>query len=161
MSQAPLPDDVRAALQRGNLIEAVKLLRCAGVSSLAQAKAMLEAEARRMKAEPGPAGRLPTAGVSPAPPGGLPAAAAAALRQGRKIDAIRIVREQHGLGLKEARDLVESHARLLPPTAEGLSPGDGLSPGEVPRTGSRVTWLLVAATIVAGLLYHFLLRSPG
>lgn len=30
------------------------------------------------------------------------------LRQGRKIEAIKVVREETGLGLKEAKDLVES-----------------------------------------------------
>ncbi|WP_284619202.1 ribosomal protein L7/L12 [Aquabacterium humicola] len=161
MSQAPLPDDVRAALQRGSLIEAIKLLRRAGVTNLAQAKAMLEAEARRMGSGAGTAARTPGRPTVATSPGGLPAAALAALRQGRKIEAIRIVREHHGLGLKEAKDFVESHERSMPITADSLSPGDGLSPGEVPRTGNRITWLLVAAVIGAGLLYHFLLRSPG
>ena len=35
----------------------------------------------------------------------------AALAGGRKIDAIKLVRERTGLGLKEAKDLVESEAR--------------------------------------------------
>lgn len=30
------------------------------------------------------------------------------LKQGRKIEAIKVVREETGLGLKEAKDLVES-----------------------------------------------------
>jgi len=30
------------------------------------------------------------------------------LRQGRKIEAIKVVREETGLGLREAKDLVES-----------------------------------------------------
>ena len=33
----------------------------------------------------------------------------AALAQGEKIEAIRLVREKTGLGLKEAKDLVERH----------------------------------------------------
>jgi ribosomal protein L7/L12 len=37
--------------------------------------------------------------------------ARAALRDGRKIEAIKIVRETTGLGLKEAKDLVESWER--------------------------------------------------
>jgi len=162
-SAAHLPDDVRDALQRGSLIEAIKLLRRAGVSNLKEAKAVLEAEARRINAGRG-AGALPAAGGPahpPLPPGALPPAATDALRRGNKIEAIRLVREHHGIGLKEAKDLVEQQAQLIVPTVEGLSPRNGLSPGEVPRTGSRITWLLVAAAIVAGLVYHFVLRDPG
>jgi hypothetical protein len=39
----------------------------------------------------------------------LPSAALAALQQGRKIEAIKIVREREGLGLKDAKDRVERY----------------------------------------------------
>lgn len=39
----------------------------------------------------------------------LPEAAIAALRDGSVIEAIKIVREQTGLGLKEAKDAVDAH----------------------------------------------------
>ena len=161
-----LPDEVRAALQRGNLFDAIKLLRQAGVSNLKEAKAVLEAEARRINAGKRPGG--PTAGLTagptarpssgphpPAVPGSFPPAAADALRRGNKIEAIRLVREHHGIGLKEAKDLVEQQAQLIVPTVDSLAPRDGLSPGEVPRSSGRITWMLVAAAIVAGLVYHF------
>ena len=38
----------------------------------------------------------------------LPETAAAALRAGRTVDAIRLVREAKGIGLKEAKDLVDA-----------------------------------------------------
>jgi ribosomal protein L7/L12 len=164
-SPPELPDEVRAALQRGNLFDAIKLLRQAGVSNLKEAKAVLEAEARRINA-----GRAPGAKPAaqrfqkphpPAAPGGFPPAAADALRRGNKIEAIRLVREHNGLGLKEAKDLVERHEQLIVPTAESLAPRNGLSPGEVPRSSGRITWLLVAAAIAAGVVYHFVLRAPG
>ena len=162
-----LPDEVREALQRGNLFDAIKLLRRAGVSNLKEAKAVLEAEARRLNAGRGRAPGTTASPSSPAAPDGaamrgvFPPAAADALRRGHKIEAIRLVREHLGIGLKEAKDLVDQHEQLMVPTVEGLSPRNGLSPGEVPRTSGRITWLLVAAAIVAGLVYHFLLRDPG
>ena len=159
-----LPDEVRDALQRGNLFDAIKLLRQAGVSNLKEAKAVLEAEARRINAGKGRVAGPPPPGAPSAGPalrGVFPPAAADALRRGHKIEAIRLVREQLGIGLKEAKDLVEQHEQLIVPTVEGLSPRDGLSPGEVPRTSGRITWLLVAAAIAAGLVYHFVLRDPG
>jgi hypothetical protein len=44
----------------------------------------------------------------------IPPQAVAALNAGRKIDAIRIVRETQGIGLKEARELVDSYTALHP-----------------------------------------------
>ena len=43
--------------------------------------------------------------------GTIPAAALEAIDAGRLIEAIKIVREATGLGLKEAKDVVEAHAR--------------------------------------------------
>ena len=162
-----LPHDVREALRRGNLFDAIKLLRQAGVSNLKEAKAVLEAEARRINAgrgrDPGmTASPSSTAGpAGPAMRGVFPPAAADALRRGHKIEAIRLVREHLGIGLKEAKDLVEQHEQLMVPTVEGLSPRNGLSPGEVPRSSGRVTWVLVVVAIAVGVVYHFMLRKPG
>lgn len=44
----------------------------------------------------------------------IPPQAVAALNAGRVIDAIRIVRETQGLGLKEAKALVDSYLALHP-----------------------------------------------
>ena len=157
-----LPANVREALQRGKLFDAIKLLRQAGVSNLKEAKAVLEAEARRINAGTRPGADARAAKPHPQPaPGGFPPAAADALRRGHKIEAIRIVREHHGIGLKEAKDLVEQHEQLIVPTVDSLAPRNGLSPGEVPRSSGRITWLLVAAAVVAGVVYHFALGGPG
>lgn len=44
----------------------------------------------------------------------IPPQAVAALNAGRRIDAIRIVRETQEIGLKEARELVDSYVALHP-----------------------------------------------
>jgi ribosomal protein L7/L12 len=44
----------------------------------------------------------------------LPAAAAAAIARGSKIEAIRLVREGTGLGLYEAKQLVEKYIAASP-----------------------------------------------
>lgn len=41
----------------------------------------------------------------------LPDEVMAALRRGHKIEAIRLLRESYGIGLKQAKELVESVAR--------------------------------------------------
>ena len=159
----PLPEDVLNALQRGSLFDAIKLLRQSGVANLAEAKALLEAEARRINARKSSSadGAAPPPSFSHRAPGAWPPAATEALRRGHKIEAIRLVREHTGLGLKEAKDAVEAYAQSMVPTVEGLSPRDGLSPGEVPRTSSAAWWLVIIAVIGSALVYHYFLRSPG
>jgi ribosomal protein L7/L12 len=44
----------------------------------------------------------------------LPDNVTAALRAGHKIDAIKLLREATGLGLKEAKELIDQHATGLP-----------------------------------------------
>lgn len=45
---------------------------------------------------------------------GLPPGAVGALRNGNKIEAIKIVRLERNLGLKEAKDLVDDYVRRDP-----------------------------------------------
>ncbi len=47
----------------------------------------------------------------------IPADAVAVLETGNKIEAIKIVREKHGLGLKESKDLVDAYLRAHPELA--------------------------------------------
>ena len=44
----------------------------------------------------------------------LPDAAIAALHHGNKIEAIKLVRAERGIGLKEAKDVVEEYLRTQP-----------------------------------------------
>ncbi|HSW03186.1 ribosomal protein L7/L12 [Aquabacterium sp.] len=157
----PLPEEVLTALQRGSLFDAIKLLRKSGVANLAEAKALLEAEARRINARKSTSAHAaaPSASSPQRAPGAWPPAATEALRRGHKIEAIRLLREHSGLGLKEAKDAVEAHAQTMVPTVEGLSPRDGLSPGEVPRTSSVVWWLVIIAVIGGAAVYHYFLRG--
>ncbi len=46
--------------------------------------------------------------------GSLPPAALQALQQGRMIDAIKIVRTEHNLGLKQAKEQVEQYMQQHP-----------------------------------------------
>ncbi|MCC6609074.1 MAG: ribosomal protein L7/L12 [Burkholderiales bacterium] len=80
----------------------------------------------------------------------LPAAAIAALRQGNKVEAIKIVRAELGLGLKEAKDAVEDYERAHPSERANAA----LTRGD-PSAGR--TWLLVtiAIAVLVGCYFYF------
>ena len=139
MSQ--LPPDVIDALQRGQVIEAIKRLRQATGLGLKQAKDAVDA---RQLGQP----TAFTGGMGGAAP--MPPAAVDALRSGNKIEAIRLVREHTGLGLKAAKDKVDGFEAQMPDSAV---PG-GLSPGEVRGTGGALPWV-VGVGVAAAVTYFF------
>lgn len=86
----------------------------------------------------------------------LPPEAAQAMARGNKIEAIKLVREHTGLGLKEAKELVEAHEETRPrPGRKAAAPG---APGEVPRSsgaGGLAIGVVVLAALGYGLLKWF------
>jgi ribosomal protein L7/L12 len=131
----PIPPEVLAALRRGNPIEAIQLLREASGLGLKDAKEVIDAH-RRAKAGT----------AMPAPPvGTLPSSALDALLRGSKMEAIKLLREHTGVGLKEAKDAVDARAAFGKPSK--------LSPGEVPRSHNPAAWIAVAAIAVAAISY--------
>lgn len=82
------------------------------------------------------------------PPPSLPPPVIAALQRGNTLLAIKLLRQSHGLGLKQAKDLVDLHRRLHPNQRQsGPAVGaERLSPGEMPRGAGAAwpTWLAVA-----------------
>jgi len=133
-----LPAEVIDALRRGHAIEAIKLLRAKGIS-LGDAKARVEAHLRGFTT-PGSAQQAARA---------LPPDAARALARGDKIEAIKLVRAETGLGLKEAKAWVDAQAATPQmPT--------GLAPGEVPRHEGFGLWIVVIVLVVAAGYFVFL-----
>lgn len=82
----------------------------------------------------------------------LSATAVAALQGGSKIEAIKLVREQQGIGLKEAKDLVEAYLQANPSAQASLSAVQA-------QSGKHALWWL--AVIVGGaVLAYILLTRP-
>ena len=145
-SFAPLPADVLKALEQGQTVEAIKRLRTATGLGLKEAK---EAIDRHLAGEP--ARPRPSIVAMAA----LPFAVAAALRKGDKLEAIRLMREKGGLGLKEAKDAVEAYGH------EQGAADSHRAPGEVPRRGGA-GWLVFVLVVVAlALLARRLFADPG
>lgn len=152
------PPDAIAALERGDLIDAIKRTREATGLGLKESKDLVERYANGAPdADAAPAGASDEFDAllqgRPTPASALPAAARAALQRGQVLEAIKLTREATGLGLKEAKDLVDA-AR----TADGSVPGlasagatfDPLhEPGRVRSGGSRAALVVV---VLLGLL---------
>ena len=142
----PLPADVAAALERGDTIEAIKLLRASTGLGLKEAKEFVD---RHRAGAPKPR-RSVASMIS------LPFAVAAALKDGNKLEAIRLMREQGGHGLEEAKDAVEAFERQN--TATG--PTDR-APGEVPRSRAGFWLVAVLAAAALVLLARYLFGHPS
>jgi ribosomal protein L7/L12 len=79
----------------------------------------------------------------------LPPAALTALSQGNKIEAIKILRTAQGLGLKEAKDLVDQYVASQPALHSQLVAAQAASL----RRG--LAWL-AALVVLAALAYYLL-----
>ena len=151
MSDVPLPPEVLAHLKIGNKIEAIKTLREKTGLGLEEAKDWIDAYERGGAPAPlpifeHPEGRDPNASFT------LTTQAIDALKQGNTIEAIKIVRESTGVGLAEAKAIVEEIQRQIPedgPFAKRTA-GPRLAPGEVPRGAGPGMWIaLIALAVIA------------
>ena len=158
-----LPPDVLELLKAGNKIEAIKQLRGMTGLGLKEAKDWIESYERGgvdpLPEFEHPSGRDSSASFT------LPAEALDALRGGNKIEAIRIVRESTGIGLAEAKSIVEEIENSLPSPSPAtvatrasqapLRARPGLAPGEVPKAGRAGMWLALIAVAAVALVAAF------
>lgn len=143
MQSSPLniPSEVTAAIQRGNKLEAIKLLRNATGLGLKEAKDIVDRIGDKEPFFLAPKASQPedTARIT------------SALEHGDKLEAIRLYREQNGVGLNEAKDAIDA---LVNGRRTESSP---LAPGEVKRSGGAA-WIVIAlfaCAIAAYLLSKF------
>lgn len=143
-SASPLPEAAIAALDAGNKLEAIRILREATGVGLKDAKDAVE---RYVPGDaPSRAPERPSVGGDV-----IPLAAVSALQNGKMIDAVKIVRAARGVGLKEAKDAVERYIAsdsLLRSRFEAAR-------AEV-RKGVRL-WA-IAFAMLAGLVAYYYLK---
>lgn len=82
----------------------------------------------------------------------LSTAAVSALHHGNKIEAIKIVREERNIGLKEAKDAVEDYVRSQPALASPLAAA------QTEAKRSALPWF--AELIVLALLAYYFVTKP-
>jgi hypothetical protein len=93
------------------------------------------------------AAQVPSQGKKAGTPASIAMALAAALRAEDPTEALRLLREKTGLGLKLAKDPV------APPASKPSAVTNGLAPGEVPRSNSS-RWLAAVIVAAAFLAYR-------
>ena len=138
-NKSDLPDDVLDALGNGQTIEAIRLLRAATGLGLKETKDMIDAYQR------GEPVSVWMNGSSDQ----LPASVLSAIDSGNKIEAIKLLREQTGLGLKEAKDAVEAMTMPKPGMTRNFPTV------EKPASGRTVWWLLMVAALGFAGYYFF------
>jgi ribosomal protein L7/L12 len=106
----PLPPGALAALERGQKIEAIRIVREEQGLGLREAKDLVEAHERASQRASGGAA--------------LSGAAIAALQRGDQIEAIRIIRGELRLGLKDSKEIVDEYLRAQPGLASAVAIGD-------------------------------------
>lgn len=148
-----IPAEAAAALAKGLRIEAIKLVRAAN-HGVDLRGAMEAADAFASGKQRFPID--PPVTVATASSHGLPAEALAALSRGQLIEAIKIVRAATGLGLKEAKDLVEQYRDGQAPVRdeamraklEGIARKHGMKLPEAALTAMERGDLKVAMNLV-------------
>jgi ribosomal protein L7/L12 len=137
-----LPEEAIAALGAGNKIEAIKIVREATGLGLKEAK---EAVERYVPGDaPYRAPKRPSTGGE-----AFPLEAVSALQNGRMIDAVKIVRAAHGVGLKEAKDAVDRYI-----ASDSLLRGRFEAARAEVRKAVRL-WAIALAMLAGLAVYYF------
>ena len=141
-------EELRAAFASQDPFSPLKLvLRMGRDAALERMKALADGHA----GSPGSTG--PVVAPPPAkpsaivPPVSVPVAVRQALSAGNKIEAIRLYRQHAGVGLKEAKEAVETLERQ-----EGRD-SSGLAPGEQPPARDWM-WLVVILAVILAVGYY-------
>jgi ribosomal protein L7/L12 len=100
---APIEAQVKALIAQGKKIEAIKLMRESNGLSLEAAKDSVEAIEQHGRSTLGEMGMMSTIRLAQQ----LSKEVHELVASGQKVEAIRLVRDQTGLGLKEAKELVD------------------------------------------------------
>lgn len=136
-----IPPDARAAADRGELIEAVKITREVTSMGLKEAKDAVDAYLR---------GATPSSSPLDVQ---IPLHAVSALHQGSLIDAIKRTRESTGLGLKDSKEAVENYLAAHPNTDQQFRAArrDGTGPVRV--------MAIAVVILIAAAVYWWLSRA--
>lgn len=143
MHMNPLPPEAVAALARGQTIEAIKIVRDQTGLGLKESKDLVDRHLGGFS--------IDDMEVQDARGASVPRAALDALANGNKMEAIRLTREATGLGLAEAKRLVEGEpAGVDDHTGYGAMLDPMAEPGKVNGSGAS-KWVLIAMVLIVAV----------
>lgn len=166
MIPVSLPKAAKEAADRGDLLTAINLTRQTMGVALDDAQHAVHAYLSSGKRTGSAFGSLTSDSSSPfphsaaapgAPTDGLPPQALTALSRGSLIEAIKHTRNATGLGLKEAKDKVETYIRQNPSAKRQLE--NALSGSRTNMTPALAVLALVL--VAAGAFAAYLFGSKG
>ena len=91
----------------------------------------------------------------------LPAEVRAALEKGRWVEAIKLLRASGGMGLKEAKEVIDRQRANFPPPAKAAHIDPHRAPGEVRRVPGVVWLVLIVVVAAAALLVRRMIGAAG
>lgn len=113
-----IDDDILTLVAQGDYLDAARLLQSRRGITLDEAAAEID----RLRGD-----------ITPLDPGStadpITPEIAAAVRSGRKIEAIKLYREAHGVGLKEAKDAVDAYEAAIRGSARTPNAANSARPG--------------------------------
>ncbi len=146
-----LTQEAIAAIHRGNIIEAIKIIRAASGLGLSEAKQLVDAY---LKDNPtalnlsstAEAQRMANLQLSPEAmvAAGLPAAAIMALANGNLIEAVKIVRNERQVSLAQAKNAVDVYLQANPSLRR-----------ETRSTGAPVLTIIILLGLIGFIVYYF------
>lgn len=141
-SSPDLPEAAIEALNAGDKIEAIRIVREATGLGLKEAKDAVE------RYVPGDQPRREPRSIDE---NVLPLAAVLALHNGRMVEAVKIVRQEHRMGLKDAKDTVDRYLATQPGMRSRI---------DAARAETRRTVLLwgIALALAAAVLAYYLVK---
>ena len=113
-----IDDDILTLVAQGDYLDAARLLQSRRGVTLDEAAAEID----RLRGD-----------ITPLDPGSaaepITPEIAAAIRSGRKIEAIKLYRQAHGVGLKEAKDAVDAYEATIRGTGRSARGTNPAKPG--------------------------------
>ena len=144
-SRPVLSTDAVNAIDRGAVVEAIKLVREQTGVGLKEAKELVEAWSRNVES--------PSESVGPGSV--MPTAALVALQKGKLIDAVKAFREKNGGGLKDSKEAVERYLDKHPLTNRQFREAASLERRRV----ATILMLILLAVLALG--YVLTRGQPG
>lgn len=124
-----LPAEAIAAISRGQLIEAIKMVRQATGLGLKEAKDLVDGYRGNPVSTLAPQLDEKLEEIARKHGVEIPPAAVSALQRGDMLEAIKLVRKENRIGMKQARDLVRDHAGASAQNAARRAPTVSMDTG--------------------------------